>query len=47
VFAAAAFTIAALLSPSIALADSLPTALIIGGVGALARASVWKMVRVQ
>ncbi|RJT79906.1 hypothetical protein D6T63_08315 [Arthrobacter cheniae] len=47
VFAAAAFTIAALLSPSIALADSLPTALIIGGVGALARASVWKLVRVQ
>ncbi|MHA7240916.1 hypothetical protein [Arthrobacter sp. TMS1-12-1] len=46
-FAAAAFLIATLLSPSTLLGDSLPTALVIGGAAALARASVWKLVRVQ
>jgi hypothetical protein len=46
-FAVAAFAVAALLSPSTALGDSLPTALVIGGAGALARASVWKLVQVR
>jgi hypothetical protein len=46
-FAVAAFVVAVLLSPSTALGDGLPTALVIGGAGALARASVWKLVRTQ
>lgn len=46
-FTVAAFLITTLLSPSTVLRDSVPTALIIGGAGALARASVWKLVRVQ
>ncbi|KQO02869.1 hypothetical protein ASF21_00455 [Arthrobacter sp. Leaf234] len=47
VFAVAAFVVAALLSPSTALGDGLPTALVIGGAGALARASVWRLVRTR
>ncbi|BBE21540.1 hypothetical protein MN0502_04230 [Arthrobacter sp. MN05-02] len=48
----AAFTLVplvliALLSPSRSVLENLPVALIIGGVGAFARASVWKLVRVQ
>ncbi|MUK01500.1 hypothetical protein GM708_05895 [Vibrio cholerae] len=47
VFAAAAFLVTTLLSPSTIVRDSLPTAVIIGGAAALARASAWKLVRVQ
>lgn len=47
VFTAAAFTIATLLSPSTAIGDTLPAALLIGAAGALARASVWKLIRVR
>ncbi|WP_043443176.1 hypothetical protein [Arthrobacter sp. L77] len=47
VFTLASFAVITLLSPSRVLLESLPIALVIGGAGALARASVWKLVRVQ
>ncbi|WDF33689.1 hypothetical protein PTW37_01800 [Arthrobacter agilis] len=47
VFLVAALVVAALLSPSTTFGDGLPTAFIIGGAAALARVSVWKLVRVQ
>ncbi|MBG6224963.1 hypothetical protein IWX63_001528 [Arthrobacter sp. CAN_A2] len=46
-FTLASFIVIALLSPSRVFLESLPIALIIGGAGAIARASVWKLVRVQ
>ncbi|WP_394251230.1 hypothetical protein [Arthrobacter pityocampae] len=46
-FTLVSFAVITLLSPSRVLLESLPIALIIGGAGALARASVWKLVRVQ
>lgn len=47
VFAVVAFVISAALSPSTVLADSLPMALVVGGAGALARASAWPLVRIH
>ncbi len=47
VFTAAAFLIATALSPSTAIAENLPVALLMGGVASVARASIWKLVRVQ
>ncbi|MHA7287574.1 hypothetical protein ACX80I_14960 [Arthrobacter sp. MDT3-44] len=47
VFTLVAFLIITLLSPSRVVLENLPIALIIGGAGAVARASVWKMVRVR
>jgi hypothetical protein len=44
-FAVVAFLVTTLLSPSTLLGDSLPAALIIGGAAAVARASIWKLVR--
>jgi hypothetical protein len=44
-FTVVAFLVTTLLSPSTLLGDSLPTALIIGGAAALARASIWKLAR--
>ncbi|WP_434995827.1 hypothetical protein [Arthrobacter sp. Ld5] len=46
-FTLASFAVIALLSPSRVFLESLPIALIIGAAAALARASVWKLVRVQ
>ncbi|WP_104167066.1 hypothetical protein [Arthrobacter sp. SX1312] len=46
-FTLVSFVIITLLSPSRVLLESLPIALIIGGAGALARASVWKLVHVH
>lgn len=46
-FAAAAFLISALLSPSTGMGDNVPAALIFGGAAALARASIWNLVRVR
>lgn len=46
-FTLVSFVIITLLSPSRVLLESLPIALIIGAAGALARASVWKLVRVH
>ncbi|WP_146069612.1 hypothetical protein [Arthrobacter sp. B0490] len=46
-FAMTAFLVTALLSPSTLPRDSLPTALVIGGAAAMARASIWRMVREQ
>ncbi|OUM43429.1 hypothetical protein [Arthrobacter sedimenti] len=47
VFTLVAFLIITLLSPSRVALENLPIALMIGGAGAVARASVWKMVRVR
>ncbi|MDN4609328.1 hypothetical protein [Arthrobacter burdickii] len=47
VFTLVALLIVTLLSPSRVVLENLPIALIIGGAGAVARASVWKMVRVR
>lgn len=44
-FAVTAFLVTALLSPSTLPRDSLPTALLIGGAAAVARASIWRLVR--
>lgn len=47
VFTLVPLIVIALLSPSQSVLENLPPALIIGGAGALARASVWKLVRVR
>ena len=47
VFTLVALLIITLLSPSRVVLENLPIALVIGGAGALARASVWKLVRVR
>lgn len=46
VFTLVPLIVIALLSPSQAVLENLPIALVIGGAGALARASIWKLVRV-